>query len=133
MKDRKRKPVHPGIILQEHYIIPLELNLQELADHLEITRNTLFKIRMGYASITPSIAITLADAFDTTPQLWLNLQQKFDLWVEENEKAHSHITPIFKNGSLVNLQKRHNRRKSADEKIITYGDGRFINVHNPTK
>lgn len=113
MKDRKRKPTHPGIILDEHYIKPLGLNLQELADHLEITRNTLFKIRMGYAGITPSIAITLADAFDTTPQLWLNLQQKYDLWVEENEKSHSHILPIFKNGSLVQPRVRQNRRKKA--------------------
>lgn len=80
---KKRKPAHPGEILDELYIKPLKLNLQKLADRLGISRNTLFKIRSGNASITTSIALSLAEAFDTTPQLWLNLQQTYDLWVEE--------------------------------------------------
>ncbi len=77
---KKRRPNHPGKILDELYIKPLDLNLQKLADRLYIARNTLFKIRSGRASITPTIAISLAEAFDTTPQLWLNLQQTYDLW-----------------------------------------------------
>lgn len=55
---KKRKPTHPGKILDEHYIKPLELNLQKLADRLSIARNTLFKIRTREASITPSIALS---------------------------------------------------------------------------
>lgn len=103
MKTKKRKPAHPGMILEEHYVKPLNLNLQDLADHLGITRNTLFKIRIGKANITPTVALALAEAFDTTPQLWLNLQQKYDLWVEENEKQHVHVAPIFKEGMLFPL------------------------------
>jgi antitoxin HigA-1 len=103
MNIKKRKPIHPGTILEEHYIKPLNLNLQELANHLGIARNTLFKIRTGRAGVTPIIALTLAKAFDTTPQLWLNLQQKHDLWIEENEKPHEHIAPIFKKGVLFPL------------------------------
>lgn len=57
MKLFKRKPIHPGYILEEHYIKQLDLNLHELANHLGISRNTLFKIRIGKASITPSIAL----------------------------------------------------------------------------
>ena len=83
MSEGKRKPNHPGIILDELYIKPLNLNLQELAENLDISRNSLFKIRTAKASITPCIAIRLAEAFDTTPNLWLNLQQKYDIWVEE--------------------------------------------------
>jgi plasmid maintenance system antidote protein VapI len=45
------------------------------------------------------IALTLAEAFDTTPQFWLNLQQKYDLWIKEHE--HEHVRPIVKNGELV--------------------------------
>lgn len=100
MKTKKRKPVHPGRILEEHYIRPLNLNLQELANHLGLARNTLFRIRKGSLGITPQIALALAEAFDTSPQLWLNLQQKYDLWVEENDKHHVKITPIFKKGVL---------------------------------
>lgn len=101
MKEKKRKPTHPGRILDEHYIKPLNLNLQKLADHLGIARNTLFKIRAGKADITPSLAIALSEAFDTTPQFWMNLQQKYDLWLEENNKSHAHVKPILKNGRLL--------------------------------
>lgn len=102
---QKRKPTHPGKILDELYIKPLDLNLQKLADRLMIARNTLFKIRSGRAKITPSIAIALSEAFDTTPQLWLNLQQTYDLWVEEKEYEHDFIEPIVKNGKFVSLKK----------------------------
>jgi antitoxin HigA-1 len=96
---KKRKPSHPGEILDELYIKPLNLNLQKLADRLRISRNTLFKIRSGKASITPAIALALSEAFDTTPQLWTNLQTNYDLWVEEQD--HKHIRPIVKNGELL--------------------------------
>ncbi len=99
---KKRKPTHPGEILDSLYIEPLQLNLQKLADRLGIARNTLFKIRAGKASITPSIALSLAEAFDTTPQLWLNLQQNYDLWIEEHE--HVHIKPILKNGEFLRIK-----------------------------
>jgi addiction module HigA family antidote len=98
---KRRKPTHPGIILDEDYIKPLNLNLQKLADRLGIARNTLFKIRSGEASITPALALSLADAFDTTPQLWLNLQINYDLWIEEHE--HSRVKPIFKNGKFWSI------------------------------
>ena len=101
---RKRKPSHPGKILDELYIKPLDLNLQRLADRLQIARNTLFKIRSGRGSITPTIALSLAAAFDTTPQLWLNLQQTYDLWVEENEFEHESIQPIIKNGKFLSVK-----------------------------
>jgi addiction module HigA family antidote len=96
---KKRKPTHPGEILDELYIKPLDMNLQKLADRLGIARNTLYKIRSREASITPAIALSLAEAFDTTPQLWLNLQQAYDLWVEESE--HVKIEPILKNGAFL--------------------------------
>jgi addiction module HigA family antidote len=97
---KKRKPTHPGEILDELYIKPLQLNLQKLADRLGIARNTLFKLRAGLASITPPMAIALAEAFDTTPQLWINLQATYDLWVAEQERRE-HIRPIIKNGAIL--------------------------------
>ncbi len=99
---KKRKPTHPGEILDELYIKPLNLNLQKLADRLGIARNTLFKIRTGEASVTPSVALSLAEAFDTTPQLWLNLQINYDLWMEES--AHKKVEPIIKNGKFFNVK-----------------------------
>ncbi len=101
---KKRKPSHPGEILDELYIKPLKLNLQKLADRLGISRNTLFKIRSCQADITPAIALALADAFDTTPQLWLNLQTNYNLWVEEQK--YKHIRPIVKNGELLPSERK---------------------------
>lgn len=96
---RKRKPIHPGEILEEDYIVPLNLNLDKLAEHLNISRNTLYKIRVGESSVTVPIALSLAEAFDTTPQFWLNLQQKYDLWIEESD--HAQVSPILKGGRLL--------------------------------
>lgn len=96
---KKRKPTHPGEILEEDYIIPLNLNLGKLAERLSISRKTLHKIRSGEAAITVSVALSLSEAFDTTPQFWLNLQQKYDLWVEEQE--HERVRPIIKNGEVL--------------------------------
>lgn len=101
----KRKPNHPGQILDELYIKPLNLNLQALADNLGISRNTLFKIRVGKMGVTPSVAVRLAAAFDTTPNLWLNLQQKFDLWIEENEKSLPVVQPLY-HSSLRRIQRK---------------------------
>ncbi len=99
MGIKMRKPTHPGEILDEHYIKPLNLNLQKLADHLGIARNTLFNIRSGKADITPALALALGEAFDTTPQFWLNLQQKYDLWQEGRD--HVQVKPIVKRGRLL--------------------------------
>lgn len=89
----KRKPTHPGIILEEDYIKPLEISsLQDLADTLGISRKTLHKIRAGAGRITPEMALRLAKLFRTTPELWLNLQQKYDLWVAWKE--HPEIRKI---------------------------------------
>lgn len=73
------------------------------ASYLGIARNTLFKIRAGRAHMTPSLALSLAEAFDTTPQLWLNLQQKYDLWMEEHVKHHEPVMPIVKQGLFLLL------------------------------
>lgn len=102
----KRKPSHPGKILEEHYIKPLNLNLQILADALEISRNTLFRIRMGQMGITPRLALNLAAAFDTTPNLWLNLQQKYDLWIEEHKKKTKTIKPFYRTRFRTSCRKK---------------------------
>jgi len=94
-KIKTRKPTHPGVILEEHYIKPLNLNLDELSEKLEIARNTLYKIRKGRARVTPEIAVRLSQAFSTSVELWLNLQQKYDLWVIFNDKNLPTIPQIY--------------------------------------
>ena len=93
---KKRKPTHPGIILEEHYINPLGIDRSTLADAACISRNTLYRILSGKSRITANVAVRLSKALKTTPALWLNLQQKYDVWEAENNKdlKTEHIRPI---------------------------------------
>ena len=94
---KKRKPTHPGIILEEHYIHPLNITITQLAKASKISRKTLYKIINEEARITARIALRLSKVFETTPEFWLNLQQKYDIWIAEHDKELStaHIKPIF--------------------------------------
>ncbi len=80
MRIRRRPPTHPGGILKRHYLEPLSLTISELASRLGVSRKTLSKIVNENGSITPDMALRLSKAFKTTPELWLNLQQNYDLW-----------------------------------------------------
>lgn len=90
----KRQPTHPGIILEKDYIQPLHINLQDLADKLGVSRKTLQKIRAGRGRITTKMALRLSRLFNTSPELWLNLQQKYDIW--EAWKLYPEIAKLKK-------------------------------------
>ncbi len=87
MRIRKRPPTHPGGILKRHYLEPLSLTISELAKMLGVSRKTISKIVNEHGSVTPEMALRLSKAFNTTPELWLNLQQNFDLW-HASQKSH---------------------------------------------
>ena len=77
---RTRPPIHPGEIIKHHYLKPRRLSILRMADALGVSRKTLSEIVNERASVTPDMALRLSRAFKTTPQLWLNLQQNYDLW-----------------------------------------------------
>ena len=79
-----RKRTHPGEMIKEMYMKPLELSVTSLAKSLGISRKTLSAIVNERAGVTPDMALRLSRAFSTTPELWLNIQQGYDLWVTEN-------------------------------------------------
>lgn len=87
MRKIKRKPTHPGVIIKEDYLGPLSISIKDMADNLGISRKTLSKIINERGSITPEMAMRLSRAFDTTPDLWMNLQKNYDLWNVENESS----------------------------------------------
>jgi len=80
MRTRMRPPTHPGGILKRHYMEPLSLTVSEVAVILGVTRKTLSKIVNERGAVTPDMALRLSKAFQTTPELWLNLQRNYDLW-----------------------------------------------------
>ena len=80
MIPRNRPPTHPGAILKRHYLQPLSLAISQAAAALGVSRKTVSKIVNTRGDITPDMALRLAKAFRTTPELWLNLQRNYDLW-----------------------------------------------------
>ena len=80
MGTMKRQPTHPGNIIKEDYLKPLSITIQDMAAILGVSRKTLSKIINERGAVTPDMALRLSRAFDTTPELWLNLQNNYDLW-----------------------------------------------------
>ena len=73
-------PVHPGEILKEMYLDPLKVNITQLAENLGVARKTISQLVNGHMGVSAEMALRLAKAFDTTPELWLNMQRNYDLW-----------------------------------------------------
>jgi len=95
MRIRKRPPTHPGRILTEHYLEPLFLTITDLAKTLSVSRKTVSKIVNERGSVTSDMALRLSRAFDTTPELWLNLQRSYDLWhAAHNSKDWRRVKPV---------------------------------------
>lgn len=73
-------PAHPGEVLKELYLDPLNLTITEAAKGLQVTRKTLSMLVNGRAGISEEMALKLAKAFDTSPESWLNMQHQYNLW-----------------------------------------------------
>lgn len=87
MMNMQRKPAHPGRIIKNMHLKPLSLTITALADILGVSRKTLSDIVNERKPVTPDMALRLSRAFKTTPDLWLNLQKKHDLWYAMNNTS----------------------------------------------
>jgi len=85
MLPKNRQPTHPGSILKNQYLIPMNLTQADLATHLGWTYSKINEIVNGKRGITYETALCFADVFKTTPDLWLNLQKNYDLWVAQKK------------------------------------------------
>jgi antitoxin HigA-1 len=74
---RMRNPPHPGLVLREYLG---DRTVSSAAAHLRITRVTLSRVLNGKAGISATMAIRLATALRTSPELWMNMQAQYDLW-----------------------------------------------------
>jgi addiction module HigA family antidote len=82
----KRKPVHPGNVLKEDVLAPLGLTVTEAATDLGVSRKALSELINEKASLSPDMAIRIAKATNTSPESWLNMQSKLDLWTSEQKE-----------------------------------------------
>jgi antitoxin HigA-1 len=74
---RMHNPPHPGSILRDYLA---DLSVTDAALHLGVTRAALSRILNGSAGISADMALRLADALGTSPDLWLGMQSQYDLW-----------------------------------------------------
>jgi antitoxin HigA-1 len=94
-KRMKRQPTLPGVILLEEFLIPLGVSQSAFARHIGWTQPKVNEIVTGKRGVTPETAMVLADALNTTPQFWLNLQLSVDLWrAQQKHKAVKRLTGI---------------------------------------
>lgn len=88
MKNRMR-PIHPGEVLREEYMMPLGLSANGLARALGVTPARVNEIIRSKRGITGDTALRLARYFGTDAQSWLNLQTAYDLRVAELASGHA--------------------------------------------
>jgi addiction module HigA family antidote len=78
--------IHPGEILNELYLSPLDMSAGALAGKLNVPRTRVERIVAGRVGITSDTALRLAKFFDTTPEFWMNLQTAYELKLEAERK-----------------------------------------------
>lgn len=96
MLKQGMKPIHPGQVLKTMYLDPLELSQGVVAEQLGITRKTLSTLLNERQGISAEMALRLAKAFNTTPELWMNMQNSFDLWHAAKAVDLKSIKPFSK-------------------------------------
>lgn len=78
-------PIHPGEILRDDVLPALKMTVKDAAGELGISRQSLHNILNGSASITPAMALRVGKFCGNGPDIWLRMQQAYDLWRAKQE------------------------------------------------
>ena len=89
------EPMHPGEVLKNLYLDPLEIPAIVFARRLEMPRARIEQLIKGKNGITPDTALRLAHVFGTAPAYWMNLQTNFDIATAAKEIDISGIEPLI--------------------------------------
>ena len=82
-----RTPTHPGEMLLEDFLSPMGLSQRELAEGIHVSYQRVNEIINGRRGITPSTALRLAKYFGVSPDFWMNLQLRWDLYFARKSEA----------------------------------------------
>ena len=97
MIKNNMRPIHPGEILREEYLVPLRLSANALSIQLRVPAPRINEVVRERRGITTDTALRLARYFNTTAQFWLNLQTSFDLKqteIQVGKKIEHEIHPM---------------------------------------
>ena len=89
MTVNKMRPIHPGEILREEFLIPSGMTANALARALRVNTPRINNIVREQRGITPDTALRLAACLQTSPEFWLNLQTAYDLKVADSAEGKS--------------------------------------------
>lgn len=85
MSDEKLTPVHPGEVLLEEFLKPMELSQNRLAIDIGVPARRINEIVLGKRRVSADTALRLGRYFEMSPQFWLGLQMDYDLDIEEDK------------------------------------------------
>ena len=91
-----RAPTHPGEMLLEEFLIPMGLTQRDLANSIHVPYQRINEIINGRRGVTPSSALRLSKFFGVSPDFWMNLQLRWDLYFAQQSEADQlkTITPL---------------------------------------
>ncbi len=106
-----RAPTHPGEMLREEFLKPMSLTQRQLADALHVPYQRINEIINGRRGMTPSTALRLSKFFDVSPDFWMNLQLRWDLYFAQKSETNElrSIRPF--------TNKRSRLRRSSTQRI----------------
>ncbi len=84
MDNKKLVPIHPGEILLEEFLNPMDISQYRLAKDISVPPRRINEIVHGNRSITADTALRLGRYFGLSPRFWLNLQNRFDLEITQD-------------------------------------------------
>ncbi|KAA0237214.1 MAG: addiction module antidote protein, HigA family [Chlorobiota bacterium] len=82
--NKKIEPIHPGEILLEEFLIPMEISQYRLAQDISVPARRINEIVLGKRAITADTALRLSEYFGLSERFWLNLQIRYNLEVEKD-------------------------------------------------
>ena len=91
-----REPSHPGVVLAHEFLQPLGLTQRDLATAIDVPFQRVNEVVRGRRGVTPSTALRLARYLGTTPDVWLNLQLRWELYHAQQAEAEqiAEIRPL---------------------------------------
>ena len=85
----KRPPTHPGEMLLEEFLIPMEISQRDLADAIHVPYQRVNELVNQKRGVTPSTALRLAKFFNVSADFWLNLQMRWDLYKAQQSEQEA--------------------------------------------
>jgi addiction module HigA family antidote len=106
-EKRIHPPVHPGEVLREEWLVPLDINANRLAGALGVDRQKVYDIVNGKRGVSAEMALRLARWSGMRPGFWLGLQEQYDLAIvqmEDGERIEREVLPLATSSTTRNPQ-----------------------------